>query len=142
MKRFITFTAVATVLAALAGCSRAVTGGYKDSPDGKFRCWMRQFGPYNHTLRERYKTRIRVVEVINKTNWVEKPLFTKEYQFSNPDVLIDPSWDKEDNLKIVLYDYGPGVSWEAARQAGLASNVIATVSLIMDRKTGMYHEQK
>jgi hypothetical protein len=142
MKRFITFTAVVTVLAALAGCSRAVTGGYKDSPDGKYRCWMRQFGPYNYALRKRYAIRIRVVEVMDKTNWVEKPLFTKEYQFKNPDVLIDPSWDKEDNLRIVLYDYAAGVSWEAAKRAGLASNVIATVSLVMDRKTGTYHEQR
>jgi hypothetical protein len=144
MKRLITLTfALLAVLTAFLGCSRIVTGGYTDSKNGKYRCWMRQFGPYNYALIERYTIRIRVVEIIDKTtNWIEKPLFTREYRFKHPYVQIEPSWDKDDNLRIVLYDYGTGVSPEAALKAGSPSNLLATVSLTMDKTTGKYHEQK
>lgn len=142
MNRIIKLTASMAVLAVFLGCSRIVTGGYADSPDGKYRCWIRQFGPYNHALFDRYTIRIRVVEVIDKTNWVEKPLFTRQYRFTNPDVQIDPSWDKDGNFRMVLYEYGRGVSREAALKAGSPSNLLAAVSLSMDKKTGEYHEQK
>ena len=141
MIRFITLATLTAVLVVFLGCGRVVTGGYADSPDGKYRCWMRQFGPYNYSLIDRYTIRIRLAEVLDKTNWLEKPLFTKEYRFKNPHVQVAPSWDKEDNLTIVLYDYGHGVSREAALKAGSPSNVIATVSLIMDKETGRYHEK-
>jgi hypothetical protein len=141
MKRFITLAALIPGLLAFYGCSRAVTGGFADSPDGKYRCWMRQFGPYNCALVDRWTLRIRVVEVIDKTNWVERPLFTKEYRFKHPDVHTDASWDKEDNFRMVLYEYGRGVSRGAALEAGSPSNLIEVVSLIMDKKTGAYHEK-
>lgn len=142
MKRFVTLIASTAVLVAFLGCSRIVTGGYTDSPDGKYRCWMRQFGPLNYAPIDRWTLRISVVEIVDKTNWVEKPLFTKEYRFKHPNVQIDPSWDKEDNFRMVLYEYGSGVVREDALKAGSPSNVIETVSLIMDKNTGMYHESK
>jgi hypothetical protein len=142
MKRFITLISLTAVVAGLVGCSGAVTSGYADSTDGKYRCWMRQFGPLNHALIDRWILRIRVVEVIDKTNWLEKPLFTKKYRFKHPNVQIDPSWDSDDNFKMVLYEYGRGVSREAALKTGSRSNLIETVSLTLDRSTGMYHEQR
>jgi len=144
MKRIITLTFILlTVLTAFIGCSRAVTGGYADSPDGKYRCWMREFGPLSYSLINRYTMRIQVAEVIanTKTNYVEKLLFTKRYRFKNS-VEIDTSWDKENNLKLVIYDYGPDVSRTDALQACSPSNLLAIVSLVLDKKTGEYHEQK
>jgi len=104
---------------------------------------MREFGPLSYSLINRYTMRIQVAEVIanTKTNYVEKLLFTKRYRFKNS-VEIDTSWDKENNLKLVIYDYGPDVSRTDALQAGSPSNLLAIVSLVLDKKTGEYHEQK
>lgn len=114
-----------------------------DSPDGKYRCWCREFGPLNYSLIQRYTDRIRVVEVItnSRTTYDERLLFTKIYRFKNH-ALINATWDKENNLKLILYDYGPGVSWTDALKAGSPSNLLATVSLVLDKKTGEYHEQQ
>jgi hypothetical protein len=143
MKRFITLTASMAVLAAFLGCSRIATGGYTDSPDGKYRCWMREFGPLSYSLIDHYTDRIQVAEVLanTKTNYVEKILFTKKYRFKHS-VEIDASWDKENNLKVIFYDYGPGVSRTDALKAGSPSNLLATVSLVLDKNKGEYHEQK
>ena len=114
----------------LLGCSRTVTGGYEDSPDGKYRVWIRNFGAYGRafTYRTRKIVRISLVEIVGaKTNWDEKLLFTKEYHFKCADVMVNTSWDKEDNLTAVVYDYAPGMSWESARKAASPSNYIATV---------------
>ena len=83
-----------------------------------------------------------IFQTPSKTNWEEKPLFTKEYYFKSSDVQLETSWDKEDNLSVVVYDYGPGVYWENARKAGSPSNHIAAVSLILDKHTGKYHEKR
>jgi hypothetical protein len=144
MKRFVTLMfALLAVLTAFLGCSRIVTGGYTDSADGKYRCWFREFGPYNYSIINRWTNRIRIVEVLgDKTHWEEKTLFTKEYHCKHPYMMIEALWDKEDNVKIIVYEYGHGVAWEAARKAGSPSNFIASVSLILDKQTGKFHEKK
>lgn len=145
MSRFITHFTLTVALAGFLGCSRTVTGGYEDSPDGKYRVWVRTFGAYGHAFTDHTQKiiRLRLVEVVgNRTNWQEKPLFTKEYHFKCSDVMMNTSWDKEDNFTAVIYDYPPGVYWEDARKAGSPSNYIATVSLILDKQTGEVHEKK
>lgn len=140
-----TFTLLLGTTISLLGCSRTVTGGYEDSPDGKYRVWIRNFGAYGHAFTDRTRkiVRIRLVGIIGaKHKWEEKLLFTKEYHFQCSDVMVDTSWDKEDNLNAVIYDYAPGVYWEDARKAGSPSNYIATVSLILDKQTGTVHEKK
>jgi hypothetical protein len=104
---------------------------------------MREFGPLSYSLIHRYTDRIRVVELIanTKTNYVEKLLFTKKYTFKKS-VEIDASWDKENNLKLVFYDYGPGVSRTDALKTASPSNLLATVSLVLDKNKGEYYEQK
>lgn len=143
MKR--SFTVSLGIAVAVLGCSRTVTGGYEDSPDGKYRVWVRAFGAYGRAFLERTRktVRIRLVEVIGaKTNWNERPLFTKEYHFTCSDVMVNTSWDKEDNLTAVIYDYPPGVYWEDARKEGTPSNYIGTIALLLDKKTGKIHEKK
>src|SRR5258705_9820196 len=138
------FVLLLTVIG-LLGCSRTVTGGYEDSPDGKYRVWIRKFGAYGQAFTDHTRkiVRLSLVEVIGaSTNWNERPLFTKEYHFKCSDVMVGTSWDKEDNLTAVIYDYAPGVYSEDARKAGSPSNYIATVSLILDKQTGKVHERK
>ncbi len=84
----------------LCGCTRTVTGGYEDSPDGNYRVWVRTFGAYGHAFTDytRKTVRLRLVEIIGaKTNWQEKPLFSKEYHFQGSDVMVNTSWDADDN---------------------------------------------
>ena len=56
------------------GCSRTVTGGYEDSPDGKYRIWVRTFGAYGHAFTDytRKTIRISIVEVIGAKSMSEK----------------------------------------------------------------------
>src|SRR5438067_12739014 len=96
-------------IAMLVGCSRTVTGGYEDSPDGKYRLWVRKFGAYGQAYVDRTpKTiRIRLVKVLgDKNHWQEKLLFEKNYRFTCGFVDMDTTWDKENNLTLVVYDWG------------------------------------
>lgn len=145
MRRSIALFSLVVALAGFLGCSRTVTGGYEDSPDGKYRVWVRTFGAYGHAFTDhtRKTIRMRLVEVIgSETNGDERLLFTKEYHFECSDVVVHISWDKEDNLTAVIYDYAPGVYREDARKAGSRSNYISTVSLILDKQTGRILERK
>jgi hypothetical protein len=94
-------------LALLPGCSRTITGGYEDSPEGKSRLWVRTFGAYSRAFvhRTRKTVRVRLVEVLgDKNNWNEKLLFEKQYHFTCADV----------GLKTSLYP--------KSRRRGLLSN--------------------
>ena len=145
MKGRLAYLVLVGVSMALCGCTRTVTGGYKDSPDGKYRVWVRTFGAYGHAFLDhtRKTVRLTLVEIIGpERNGDERPLFTKEYHFQGSDVLVNTSWDTEDNLSAVIYDYAPGVYWEDAQKAGSPSNHIATVSLDLDKHTRMVHEKK
>ena len=145
VKRSFTFLVLLGITIAVFGCTRTVTGGYEDSPDDQYRVWIRTFGAYGHAFLERTPKTVRIslVQSIGaKTNWNEKSLFTKEYHFTCSDVMVDTSWDKEDNLTAVIYDYPPGVYWETARKKRIPSNYIATVSFILDKQTGTVHERK
>jgi hypothetical protein len=128
----------------LLGCSRTVIGGYEDSPDGKYRLWVRTFGAYGHAFADRTsKTiRIRLVEVIgDKKNWEEKALFEKKYHFKCSDVVLNSSWDKQNNVTVIVYDWG-GMPRSDAQKQGVASNYIATLAFAYDKATGKFVERK
>jgi hypothetical protein len=132
-------------LALLQGCSRTVTGGYDDSPDGKFRLWVRTFGAYRHAFvdRTRKTIRVRLVEVIgDKNNWNEKLVFEKKYHFTCADVGLETSWDTNNNLTAVVYDWPDGLVESDAEKQGIASNYIATLRFKFDKNTGKFTEQR
>jgi hypothetical protein len=130
---------------AIVGCSSTVTGGYRDSPDGKYRLWMRTFGAYRHAFVEHTPKTIRIslVKIIGeKSKWNEQPLFAKEYHFACADVCVTSSWDKQDNLSLIIYEYGSGVSSSYTEKTHAESNYIATPRFILDKQTGTFHEKQ
>src|SRR5690242_3481887 len=132
-------------LALLPGCSRTVTGGYEDSPDGKFRLWVRTFGAYGRAFldRTRKTVSVRLVEVLgDKNNWNEKSLFEKEYHFTCADVGLRTSWDTNNNVTAVVYDWPDGVVESDAKKRGIASNHIATLRFEFDKNTGKFTERR
>lgn len=146
MKRSIVLTLLLLTSAlGIIGCSRTVTGGYENSPDGKYRLWVRTIGAYGHAFVDRtHKTvRIRVDENPNlKNGGREVILFSKEYHFTCADVSLNSSWDDKGNLTLVVYDFGPGVSSYDAAQTHIASNHIATLSLTFDKQAGTFREKE
>jgi len=133
-------------LALLPSCStRTVTGGYEDSPDGKFRLWVRTFGAYRRAFVDRTpKTiRVRFVEILgDKNNWNEKLLLEREYHFTCADVGLKTSWDTNNNLTAVVYDWPSGMVESDAQKQGIPSNYIATLRFQFDKGSGKFTEQK
>ena len=85
---------------------------------------------------------MRLVEVLgDKNNWNEKLLFEKEYHFTCADVDLKTSWDTNNNLTAVVYDWPDGVVESAAKKQGIASNYIATLRFEFDKNTGKFTER-
>jgi hypothetical protein len=125
-----------------------VTGGYEDSPDGRYRLWVRTFGAYGHAFSERTRKtiRIRLVERIGDTDaWDEKLLCEKTYHFKCADFDLKPLWGTNHNLTVVVYAWD---AWEDAtsdadaQKRGVASNYIATLTYDFDKNAGMFTEGK
>ena len=146
MKRFINLLLLPLFCFGIfGGCSRTVTGGYEDSPDGKYRLWVRTFGAYGRAFVDRKsKTlRVRLVEVIgDKNKWDEKLLFEKEYHFKCADVGLETSWGAQHSLTAIVYDWPDGVVESDAKKQGLASNFIAKLTFEFDQKTGKFTEKR
>lgn len=127
-------------VAILVGCSRTVLGGYEDSPDGKYRLFVRLFGAVGHAFVDR--TGKTILFSINATNNYEHLLFRKEYRVKGSDICWNSTWDKEDNVTVVLYDYRPGVSHFDAMAKAVPTNYICTFVFRRDSKTGTFKEQE
>ncbi len=130
------------------GCSRPVTGGYEDSPDGKYRLWIRTFGAYGHAFSERTRKtiRIRLVEKIGGTNsWDEKLLCEKTYRVKCADFGLNTSWSQKHSVTAVVYSWD---SWEDAEldtsvtKPAAESNYIATLTFEFDKNSGNFAEKK
>jgi hypothetical protein len=121
---------------AFLGCSRTVTGGYDDSPDKKYRLYGRIFGAYGHNFSENTakSLHISIVAIDNQT----LPLFKKDYRVKGCSISWTSSWDKEDNLTVVLTDYGSAFG----QVQGSATNHICTLSFHLDSKAGTFMEQR
>ena len=124
----------------IPGCSRTVTGGFEDSPDKKFRMYGRVFGALGKAFMDETPKTVRISVVTNDSE--ERLLFRREIHVKGSDVSWDCIWDKEDNLSVVIFDYGPRVYSEDAQKKGTRSNLLATVSLIRDKQTGTFKERK
>src|SRR5438046_443656 len=100
----------------LLGCSRTVTGGFTDSPDKKYRMHGRVFGALGKAFLDETRKTVRLSIVLNDPQ--ETLLFRKEISVKGSDVSWDCTWDKEGNVSVVVFDYGPHAYREDARNAG------------------------
>ena len=137
---FTTTLLLLSVVTLLLGCSRTVTGGSDDSPDKKFRMYGRVYGALGKAFLDETRKTVRISIVTNDPE--ETLIFRREIHVKGSDVSWDCTWDKDDNVSVVVFDYGPRVYWEDARKAGRPSNYLASVSLIRDKQTGKFQERK
>jgi len=82
-----------------------------------------------------------IVETVVKNDGKEKSLLQRKYRVQGSDVCWDAIWDKDDNLTLVFYDYGTGVSFYDARKNGTPKRQIRTVTYAFDSNTGTFSEQ-
>lgn len=118
------------------GCSRTVTGGFDDSPDKKFRIYGRVYGAPGKAFLDETEKTVRISVVTADAN--ETLLFREKIDVKGSDVGWDCTWDKGDNAEIVVFTYGPNVDQADAVKAGTLSNLLATVSLTLDKSTGKF----
>jgi len=98
---------LAACLAVSAGCTRTVVGGFSDSPDKKYRVYVRIYGAYGRAFIENTAKKVFITIVENGAD--EKVLLKKGYRLRGSDLGCLPIWDKQHNLTVIVYDYGPGV---------------------------------
>ena len=104
------------LMAIFTGCSRTVTGGFEDSPDKKYRLYGRVYGALGKAFLDKTRKTVRLSVVTN--NAVETVLFTREFRVTGSDVGLNWTWDKDANVTVAIFGYGPRVSEEDALKAG------------------------
>jgi len=137
VKCWILAAGAALILA--SGCTRTVVGGYIQSPDKKYCVYGRIYGAYGRAFIDETSKKVRVSIVTGGTN--ETLLFRKKYPVRGSDVNWDATWDTHNNLTVVVYDYGRGVTrWDAKKQGSLPTNHLFTLRYRLDPKTGSFIE--
>jgi hypothetical protein len=132
-------TSILVSVVVCASCSRTVVGGYADSSDGKYRVYDRIFGAYGRPFVDNTTKTIRISIVTSGDN--ERLLFRKEYRVVGSDISVNMIWDKEHNLKVDVYDYGPGVDAIDGRRNGSPTHHILTLSFSFDSNVGIFRQQ-
>ena len=139
-RTFTTTLPLLSVVTLLVGCSRTVTGGFDDSPDKKHRMYGRVYGALGKAFLDETRKTVRISIVTKDSE--ETLIFRREIHVKGSDVNWHCTWDKDDNVSVVVFDYGPRIYWEDARKAGTPSNYLASVSLIREKQTGKFQERK
>lgn len=123
---------------------------FKDSPDEQYRVCIYVTGTHGQSFagRNQKMAGINIVRHITHDIYSDadpiparRYYFTNDYHFVCADACFTASWDKQTNVTLVVYDYGPGIFREDALKAGSPSNYIATISLMHDSQTGKFFEK-
>lgn len=74
-------------------------------------------------------------EVVTFSGKPGKPVIEKEYRIQGSGVCCDDVWGNDDSsVTVFVYDYGPGVDWEVARNEGFPKRSILTLHYQFDSK--------
>jgi len=119
------------------GCRRTVKGGYIDSPDNKYRMYGRVYGAYGRSFPAATSKTIRI-SIVSTGN--ETLLIRKEYQLVGSDISWNAAWDNQDNLTVVIYDFGPGISYYDVKDHASPTNYIRTLFYHLDGKAGIFRD--
>jgi hypothetical protein len=133
------FAIILSGIIGLAGCSRTYTGGYSDSPSGYYRIYGKVLGALGRRFIDHTTKTVRITIVRTGTN--EIVVFTKEYKVVGDDVSWDDKWVGDTALTLLIFDYGPGVSYYDKTNHVLSTNYLRTVALRIDPKTSNFVEQ-
>jgi hypothetical protein len=129
-----------TLLATFCGCGRIAVGGFEDSPDKKYRVGVGILGSYNHAFAD--YTRKTVDVSIYAGGGFKTNLLQRSYRVKGSDVGCDATWDGNDNVTVIIYDYGVGVSFHGLKKNEPRKRIIRRVVYRLDSKTGIFNEQE
>jgi hypothetical protein len=154
-----------SALICCTGCRISTfTGGSNESPDGKYVVYGHTRGAGGRAYIDDTKKTVfitietkgtqRIAILTNYQNGAiasetavavsgkpGKPLLEKKSQVRGSDVCWDATWGKGDSLTLFFYDYGPGVSYYAARKNGTRKREIRVFHYVLDAKSGRFVEQ-
>ncbi|WP_150107317.1 hypothetical protein [Pedosphaera parvula] len=68
-------------------------------------------------------------------------MFKKEFRVRGEDVGWDATWDQSNNLSVVIYDYGKGVTFHGLAKDEPPRRVFRKLFYRFDSKTGTFTEQ-
>lgn len=131
---------IVITLFGLLGCTATYTGGSVNSPDGKYVLYGHVRGAYGRSFIDQTAKTIRM-DIVAKSGGDGKTLLQRKYRVQGSDVCWDAIWDKDDNLTLVFYDYGTGVSFYDARKNGTPKRQIRTVTYTFDSNTRAFSER-
>jgi len=121
------------------GCGRPAVSGLADSDDGKFRVVITVLGEYRHAYSDR--TRKTVGILITPTAASAKPILQKEYSTTASALDWNAVWDKQSNLVITFFDYGPKITSADGAAKNLPTNNVLTLVYRFDRNEGRFVER-
>lgn len=123
----------------VAGCSRTVVGGFLDSPDEKYRVYVRTYGAYGHRFVDETAKVLRVTIVRNDGSGTI--LFKKEYRIRGSDIVANTAWDQRGNVVVILYDYGSGVVRSEGREKSYRTNYLRTIVCRFEPQRSTFADQ-
>jgi hypothetical protein len=122
----------------VAGCSRTVIGGYKESADNTYCLWGRVYGAYGRSFTDNTTKRVRVT--VTKAGLAKRTLFEKEYVLQGANVGWNAAWQGNTNVALVLFEYAAGVNPYDLSKPAPPTNYIRTVILSLDARTSKFKE--
>jgi hypothetical protein len=144
VKSIAAFLALIAVTFLCGGCTRTYlsTGDPGvPSPNGTTRLCLTRHGAYGRSYIDK-TGKLVDVDIRRGFGTNETTLFSHRYKFVGSDLDAGIRWNSSDEVVIILYDYGPGVSSYDAPKTGVASNYIATLAFQKDKATDKFVEKK
>ena len=126
-------------LLTLLGCTATYTAGFVNSPDGKYAFYGHVRGAYGRSFNDPTAKTI-FLSIVKNDNGKEKDLLERKLHVAGSAVGWEALWDKNDNLDLVIYDYGAGISSYDARRNGIPKRKIHAISYKMNPGTGTFTE--
>jgi hypothetical protein len=128
----------------ITGCTRTYISSGKPeqrSPDGMNYVSLVGHGAYGKAYSDQTK-KLLDVQIERNTGTNETVLFSHRYKFVAADMSWSVRWTSPETLIVDVFDFAPGVTVYDAQKTGAASNHIATLMFITEKKTNKFVEDR
>src|SRR5437867_58767 len=117
----------------MVGCgTRTTVAGFSDSPDGKFRLYIRKQGATRRAYNDESEKNVTLTVV--KANALETPIFKTNFVVRSSALTSDIKWEEDDSFSITLYDYGAGIDMYDGRKQGIPTRHIRSIRFRFDSR--------